>query len=68
MERVMECPGETEPIVEALWWHRQYEDDIAHAWLRRLIMEATRQLDGPHQVYRPAGGRQANGKPLTRLL
>jgi DNA-binding transcriptional LysR family regulator len=43
--RVMECPGRTEPIVEALWWHRQYEDDIAHAWLRRLIMEAARGLD-----------------------
>jgi DNA-binding transcriptional LysR family regulator len=45
--RVMECPGRTEPIVEALWWHRQYEDDIAHAWLRRLIVEAARGLDRP---------------------
>jgi len=49
--RVMECPGRTEPIVEALWWHRQYEDDIAHAWLRRLIMEAARGLD--HAAGRP---------------
>ena len=40
--RVLECPGEAEPIVEALWWHRQYEDDPAHAWLRRLIMETAR--------------------------
>jgi DNA-binding transcriptional LysR family regulator len=46
--RVMECPGQTEPIVEALWWHRQYEDDTAHAWLRRLIVEASRRLDRPH--------------------
>ena len=38
--RVVECPGQTEPIVEALWWHRQHEDDIAHAWLRRLVAEA----------------------------
>ncbi len=45
--RVLECPGQTEPIVEALWWHRQYEDDIAHAWLRRLIMEAAGGLDRP---------------------
>jgi hypothetical protein len=45
--RVMECLGPTEPIVEALWWHRQYEDDIAHAWLRRLIVEAARGLDRP---------------------
>jgi DNA-binding transcriptional LysR family regulator len=42
--RVMECPGQPEPIVEALWWHRRYEDDTAHAWLRRLIVEAARQL------------------------
>ncbi|MBO0806796.1 MAG: LysR family transcriptional regulator [Actinobacteria bacterium] len=42
--RVMECPGEPEPITEALWWHRRYEDDTAHAWLRRLIVEAARQL------------------------
>ena len=25
--RVLECPGEPEPIAEALWWHRQYEDE-----------------------------------------
>ncbi len=42
--RVLECPGDAEPIVEALWWHRQYEDDTAHAWLRRLIMETARRL------------------------
>ena len=42
--RVLECPGDAEPIVEALWWHRQYEDDPAHAWLRRLIMETARRL------------------------
>ena len=32
------------PIAEALWWHRQYEDDTAHAWLRRLIVETGRRL------------------------
>jgi DNA-binding transcriptional LysR family regulator len=42
--RVLECPGQPEPITEALWWHRQYEDDIAHAWLRRLIVETARSL------------------------
>jgi DNA-binding transcriptional LysR family regulator len=55
--RVMECPGQTEPIVEALWWHRQYEDDIAHAWLRRLIVEAARGLDRRAPGGWPAGGR-----------
>ncbi|MBV9852897.1 MAG: hypothetical protein JOY82_00005, partial [Streptosporangiaceae bacterium] len=46
--KVLECPGpgDHEPIVEALWWHRQYEDDTAHAWLRRLIIETARRLLG----------------------
>ena len=63
--RVMECPGQTEPIVEALWWHRQYEDDIAHAWLRRLIMEAAHGLDRPAAPPAP-GGRACgpHGRPL----
>ncbi|MGB6582498.1 MAG: LysR substrate-binding domain-containing protein [Streptosporangiaceae bacterium] len=42
--RVLECPGQPDPIVEALWWHRQYEDDTAHAWLRRLITETAGRL------------------------
>jgi len=42
--RVLECPGHPEPIAEALWWHSQYEDDTAHAWLRRLIIETARRL------------------------
>ena len=42
--RVLECPGHPEPIAEALWWHRQYEDDTAHAWLRGLITETARRL------------------------
>ena len=32
------------PAEQALWWHRQYEDDTAHAWLRRLITETARRL------------------------
>lgn len=42
--RVLECPGDAEPIVEALWWHRHHEDDPANAWLRRLITETARRL------------------------
>ena len=41
---VLECPGHPEPIAEALWWHRQYEDDPARAWLRRLIIDTARRL------------------------
>jgi len=42
--RVLECPGDAEPIVESLWWHRHHEDDPANAWLRRLITETARRL------------------------
>ena len=72
--RVMECPGQTEPIVEALWWHRQYEDDIAHAWLRRLIVEAARGLDRPGARRRArlsprvASRRQADAPRRARPL
>ncbi len=42
--RVVDCPGEVEPVTESLWWHRHYEDDPAHAWLRRVITDTARQL------------------------
>jgi DNA-binding transcriptional LysR family regulator len=45
--RVVPCPAKTEPVVEVLWWHRQYEEDVAHAWLRRQIIEVARRLDEP---------------------
>jgi DNA-binding transcriptional LysR family regulator len=44
--KVLECPGAPEPIIEALWWHQHYEDDIAHTWLRRLIVETAGRLQG----------------------
>ncbi|MGH3625768.1 MAG: LysR family transcriptional regulator [Sciscionella sp.] len=42
--RVLECPGEPEPIVETLWWHESYEDDPAHVWLRTLVLRAAERL------------------------
>ena len=41
---VVECPGEPEPLVEALWWHHQHPDDPARAWFRRLITDTARHL------------------------
>jgi DNA-binding transcriptional LysR family regulator len=35
--RVCPCPGEPDPIVEALWWHEDLEADPAHAWLRTAL-------------------------------
>jgi len=39
-----ECPGDPEPIVEALWWHNSYQDDPAHTWLRQLIVKVAKEL------------------------
>jgi DNA-binding transcriptional LysR family regulator len=35
--RVMDCPGASEAIVEALWWCEDYDDDPAHRWLRQNL-------------------------------
>ncbi|MQA09900.1 MAG: LysR family transcriptional regulator [Pseudonocardiaceae bacterium] len=43
--RILECPGEPEPIVEKLWWHERVEDDPAHRWFRQLIAGVAAQLD-----------------------
>lgn len=42
--RVAECPGETEPIVESLWWHRRLTDDPANSWLRSLVLATAASL------------------------
>jgi hypothetical protein len=38
--RVLECPFEAVPLVEALWWHPVYDQDIEHLWLRQRFAEA----------------------------
>jgi DNA-binding transcriptional LysR family regulator len=43
--KMLECPGNPEPIVEMLWWHGNFDDDPGHAWLRRQLGEAARHLD-----------------------
>lgn len=42
--RVLECPGEPEPIVESLWWHEDCDTDPAHAWFREAIIKLARDL------------------------
>ncbi|WP_218670884.1 LysR family transcriptional regulator [Microbispora sp. GKU 823] len=37
--RILECPFEAMPLVEAFWWHPLHDDDPGHAWLRRCISE-----------------------------
>jgi DNA-binding transcriptional LysR family regulator len=42
--RVCSCPGEPDPIVEALWWHEDLDADPAHVWLRTALAALGRQL------------------------
>ncbi|KAB2386311.1 LysR family transcriptional regulator [Actinomadura montaniterrae] len=42
--RVLECPFDAVPLAEAFWWHPMYRSDVAHAWLRELLMEAADEL------------------------
>ncbi|GAA5044700.1 DNA-binding transcriptional LysR family regulator [Thermocatellispora tengchongensis] len=39
--RIMECPFEAVPLVEAFWWHPLHDDDPGHTWLRRCMSELT---------------------------
>jgi DNA-binding transcriptional LysR family regulator len=36
--RILPCPGNPEPIVEALWWPRERQHDPAFAWLRDVLV------------------------------
>jgi hypothetical protein len=42
--RVLSCPFEATPLVEALWWHPIYSRDPEHQWMRDLFREAGDQL------------------------
>jgi DNA-binding transcriptional LysR family regulator len=42
--RVLPCPGAPEPIVEALWWHEDFDPDPAHRWLRETLVKVAAEL------------------------
>jgi DNA-binding transcriptional LysR family regulator len=42
--RVYPCPGEPDPIVEALWWHEDLDPDPAHTWLREALTTLAAKL------------------------
>lgn len=50
--RVLPCPFEPLPLIEALWWHPMYTRDAGHRWLRDLFGRAGERLT-PHL---PTGG------------
>ncbi|MFD0689663.1 LysR family transcriptional regulator [Actinomadura fibrosa] len=51
--RVLDCPFDVVPLAEAFWWHPMYSGDPAHAWLRDLLVEASRELLADRE---PEGG------------
>jgi DNA-binding transcriptional LysR family regulator len=42
--RIMECPGASEAIVEALWWCEDYDDDPSHRWLRQKLQALSAEV------------------------
>jgi DNA-binding transcriptional LysR family regulator len=44
--RVLPCPGEPEPIIETLWWPREYQYDPAHSWLRAVLIRCAGDTEG----------------------
>lgn len=45
--RMLPCPWEVNPLVEAFWWHPAMHDEPAHAWLRESLREAGEKLRKP---------------------
>jgi DNA-binding transcriptional LysR family regulator len=42
--RILPCPYDALPIVEAMWWHPMHQRDQGHAWLRSTFAEAGRRV------------------------
>ena len=43
--RLLPCPFDPLPLVEAVWWHPLYDRDVGHRWLRDLLSEAAAGMD-----------------------
>ncbi|MEN4474392.1 LysR family transcriptional regulator [Mycolicibacterium cosmeticum] len=39
--RILPCPFDALPLVEAFWWHPMHDADPAHTWLRQCLAELT---------------------------
>lgn len=44
--RILDCPWDVVPLVEAFWWHPIHRSDPAHAWLRDTLVEAGKLVNG----------------------
>jgi DNA-binding transcriptional LysR family regulator len=45
--RILPCPFDAVPLIEALWWHPMYTRDAGHRWLREVFAEAAARLATP---------------------
>jgi hypothetical protein len=45
--RMVPCPFEAAPLIEALWWHPMHERDAGHQWLRQRFADAAQQIGAP---------------------
>jgi len=43
--RILACPCEPVPLVEALWWHPVFDDDLEHRWMREMFAEAMHEFE-----------------------
>jgi DNA-binding transcriptional LysR family regulator len=46
--RMLPCPYDALPIVEAMWWHPMYERDAGHTWLRETFAQVAGELEPSH--------------------
>ncbi|WP_218133605.1 LysR family transcriptional regulator [Lentzea fradiae] len=42
--RVLDCPWDVVPLVEAMWWHPTHTHDAEHVWLRGVFTRAGADL------------------------
>ncbi|WP_100415466.1 LysR family transcriptional regulator [Mumia flava] len=54
--RALPCPWDVVPLKEAFWWHPQHRTDPAHVWLRGMLAEAGRAVDGEGAPRRRSDG------------
>lgn len=40
--RILPSPLDLGPLLEAMWWHPMYDDDAEHAYLREVVVRATK--------------------------
>jgi DNA-binding transcriptional LysR family regulator len=55
--RVLPCPFEPVPLIEALWWHPMFTRDAGHRWLRDAFVRASDRLDVQHPDITAIAGR-----------